>query len=65
MNVKLILYLLVIPIVIWSLDGLNINTIFKKHKYMEARIIYILISLALSYLIVNFLYDFFEVSRIY
>lgn len=65
MNSKLILYLLVTPFVIWSLDGLNINFLFKKNKYYEARVIYIMISIAISYLVVNFAYDFFEVSRIY
>ncbi len=65
MNIKLILYLIITPLTIWALDGLNINFIFKKSKYMEARIIYLLIAISVSYLAVNFLYDFFEVSRIY
>jgi len=65
MNIKLILYLIITPITVWSLDGLNINFIFKKSKYIEARVIYLLISISVSYLVVNFLYDFFEVSKIY
>ena len=65
MNVKLILYLVITPFVIWAMDGLNINSLFKKNKYWAARIIYIMISISISYLLVAFLYDFFEVSRIY
>ncbi|MDD3821619.1 MAG: DUF1146 family protein [Bacilli bacterium] len=65
MNGKLILYLVITPLVIWSLDSLNINVLFKKNKYMEARVIYILIGIAISYLAVNFLYDFFELSSYY
>jgi uncharacterized membrane protein YwzB len=65
MNGKLILYLVITPLVIWSLDSLNINVLFKKNKYMEAGVIYILIGIAISYLAVNFLYDFFELSSYY
>jgi len=65
MNVKLIFYLLIIPLVLWSFSGLNINSIFKKNKINEARILYIMIVISLSYLVVNFLYEFFEVSKLY
>lgn len=61
---KFYLYLLVIPITIIAMDGVNINAIFKKNKYYQARIIYVMIIFALSYLVVNFLYEFYEVSKI-
>ena len=64
MNVKAILYLLVTPFTIYCLDSLNINHLFKKNKIVQARIIYLMIGVALSYLVVNFLYDFYDVSRI-
>ena len=56
--IKFILYLIVIPLVLFAMDGININTIFKKNKIYQARIFYILLVFGLSYLIVNFLYDF-------
>ena len=56
--IKFILYLVVIPLVLFAMDGININTIFKKNKIYQARIFYILLVFGLSYLIVNFLYDF-------
>lgn len=64
MNVKVILYIIMTPLIIWALDGVNINSIFKKNKVYQAYIIYIVISLALTYLVVNFFYDFFMYSKI-
>lgn len=59
---KLILYIMIIPIVTWSVDSLNINSIFKKNKdiYLQARTMYMIIVMSLSYLIVNFIYDFIQ-----
>ena len=56
--IKFILYLLVIPLVIYAMDSININGIFKKNKEYQARIFYILLIFSMSYLICNFLYDF-------
>ncbi|MBE6153353.1 MAG: DUF1146 domain-containing protein [Firmicutes bacterium] len=65
MNVKLLLYILVIPFVMYALDGVNINSIFKKNKVIQARILYLMIIFALSYLLVNFIFDFYDVSKIF
>jgi uncharacterized integral membrane protein (TIGR02327 family) len=65
MNAKLVLYIVIIPFVLWSLNALNISNAFKKNKINEARILYIMITISLSYLLVNFIYDFFEVSKLY
>ncbi len=64
MNVKLILYIIFVPFVMYALDGLNINFIFKKNKVVQARIIYIMIGLIITYLLVNFVMDFYDISRI-
>ena len=56
--IKFILYLFVIPLVIYAMDGININGIFKKNKVYQARILYMLFVFGLSYLVCNFLYDF-------
>lgn len=63
MNIKTILYVVMIPISIWALDALNIEGKFKKNRYYQSRILYLMLSIALSYLTVNFFYDFFLVSR--
>lgn len=56
---KGILYIVMIPISIWALDSININGIFKKNKYYQARTLYLILSICLSYIVVNFFYDFF------
>lgn len=63
--VKLILYVFVIPIVVFSMDSVNINAIFKKGQsdYYQARILYIFLVISLSYLVVNFVNDFLGVFR--
>ena len=61
--VKFVLYLLVIPIVVWSMDSVNINGIFKRGQsdYYQARVMYMIIVASLSYLVVNFINDFLGV----
>lgn len=61
--IKFILYLIVLPLVIYSIDGVNISSIFKKNKIHQARIFYILLIFSLSYLVTNFLYDFLYFSK--
>lgn len=60
---KLLLYILVIPIVIFAMDSININGIFKKNKIYQARIFYILLVFSMSYLMCNFIYDFVYMVR--
>ena len=61
--VKFILYILVIPIIVWSMDSVNINGMFKKGQsnYYQARVMYMLVIASLSYLVVNFVNDFLGV----
>ena len=59
LNYKVLVYMIIIPIVFYSLDSLNINMIFKKNSVLKARFLYLFLSLALSYLVVGFIYDFF------
>ena len=57
--IKSILYLLFLIISIWSIGGLNLNKFFKQSKVYQARILYLMIAMSITYLAVNFLYDFF------
>ncbi len=61
--IKLIIYIFVIPLVIFAMDSININGIFKKNKIYQARLFYILVVFGLSYLICNFLYDLVYMVR--
>ena len=62
---KLLLYILVTMLVIWAMDSVNINKIFKKNKILQARIFYCLLGISLIYLVTNFLIDLFTVSKIF
>lgn len=63
MNIKTILYLVAVPLSIWALDSINIQNLFKKNRKYQANLLYLLCSLGLSYLVVNFFYDFFLNSK--
>lgn len=60
---KTILYIVAVILSIWALDSINITNLFKKNRYYQARILYLFVSMALAYLVVNFLYDFFLFSK--
>ena len=56
--VKFAVYILSAIIVIWSIDAVNINAIFKKNKVYQARVFYLVLVFVLTYLLGSFLYDF-------
>ena len=55
---KLCVYIFCSILVIWSIDAVNINAIFKKTKVLKAQIFYFILALCLIYLLSNFIYDF-------
>ena len=59
MLVKPIIYAIVIPIVLYALDCLNYEKLLKKNKVFQARLLYLLLTISISYLLVSFMYDFF------
>ncbi len=59
MTIKTILYLIVVPFSILAIDSINFQNVFKKNRYYQARILFMFLAMGLSYLVVNFLYDFF------
>lgn len=63
MSVKFLIYLLTTPLVIYSLDSVNINQIFKKNQINKARIFYLILALCIIYLLTNFIYDVFISSK--
>lgn len=64
MSVKFFIYIIMAILVIYSLDSVNINQIFKKNKVLEARIFYLLLALSLIHLTTEFIYNFFLSSQI-
>lgn len=65
MNIKILLYCLAIPFSMWALNSININNVFKKNKYYESRLLYLFLTISLSYLVVNFFYDFYINFRLF
>jgi len=62
--IKVVLYIIIFPFTIWAMEGLDSNRFFKQSRVIQARIIYLMIAMSISYLVVNFLYDFFINSKI-
>ena len=65
MSVKVFIYFFVMALVLWALDSVNINQIFKKNKILQARVFYFLLGISLTYIITNFIYDFFISSKFF
>ena len=65
MSAKYFIYILVGILVIWSFDSLNINSLFKKNRVLQARVLYFMLALSMTYLVTNFICDFFTVSKIF
>ncbi len=63
MSIKTVLYLLFFPLVLFSLDSIQINKIFKKGKEFQAKLFYFFLTIVFSYFVVNFFYDFFMYSK--
>ena len=59
MKGKFFIYILSTVLVIWSMDSVNINKIFKKNKEPQARLLYFLLGISLIYLVTNFFMDLF------
>ena len=63
---KFILYFAVTILVIWAMDSININQIFKKNvNPIQARLFYFFLGLSMIYLITNFLYDLLSCAKIF
>lgn len=56
--VKFAVYILSAIIVVFAMDAVNINVIFKKNKIIQARVFYLVLIFIFTYLLASFLYDF-------
>ena len=59
------LYCAVSILVIWAMDAVNINGIFKKNRVVQATIFYFLLGLSMIYLVTNFLWDLFTSIKLF
>ena len=56
--IKAILYIFTLIMTIWAMEGLDLNKLFKQSRVYQARIIYLMLAMSISYLVTNFIYDF-------
>ena len=56
--IKTILYIFSLIMTIWAMDGLDLNRFFKQNRVYQARLIYLMLAMSISYLVTNFIYDF-------
>ena len=64
MNIKLVLYCFVIPYSFWVIASTNLDRIFKKNSIIQIHSLYIILSLIISYLLVNFIYDIYSTIQL-
>ena len=64
MTSKFLLYIVNTILVIWAMDSININGIFKKNRILQARVFYFLLGLSLIYLVTNFIWDLYSSIKI-
>ena len=65
MTFKFTLYFAVTILVIWSMNSININSIFKKNiTPIQAKLFYYFLCLSMSYLVTNFIYDLINSVKI-
>ena len=60
---KFSLYIFSAIVVVFAMDGININAIFKKNQVIKARLCYFIMVLCMTYLLANFIYDFTTVFK--
>lgn len=65
MNGRFLIYVIMTILVIWSMDSININQIFKKNKIYQARLFYFFLAISLIYLVTNFVMDLFTSIKMF
>ncbi len=58
MGLKVYLYVLFTMLAIFIFNGVNFDPIIKKGRVIEAKLLVLSLSFALSYLLTNFVLDF-------
>lgn len=64
MNYKIYLYIINVLLATYCLSGINFDKIMKSNKPIESRILVIIISFIIGYLLTNFIADFLTYSKI-
>ncbi len=59
MTIKTVLYILTTPLALYALDACNYEKFIKANHITQARILFLMLALSLSYFTTNFIFDFF------
>lgn len=62
---KILVYIVVSILVVWSLESVNINAIFKKGRILQSRFVYFFLGVSLIYLVTNFIWDVFTTFKMF
>lgn len=64
MNFKTYIYIVSVLLSTFAISGINFNNVFRKNKVIEAKMLIVLLALALGYLVGTFVVTFIECSKI-
>ena len=64
MNFRTYIYIVSVLLSTFAISGINFSNVFRKNKVIEARILVILLAIALGYLVGTFVITFIECSKI-
>lgn len=61
MDIKIYIYVITLLASAYAISGINFDAFIKKNKAIEARVLVIILSIACSYLVTNFITDFLNI----
>jgi uncharacterized integral membrane protein (TIGR02327 family) len=61
MDIKIYIYVITLLLSAYAISGINFDAFLKKNKPIEARVLVIILSIACSYLVTNFITDFLQI----
>lgn len=64
MNFKTYIYIVSVLLSTFAVSGINFNNLFRKNKVVEAKVLIVILVLALGYLVGSFVITFIECSKI-
>ena len=64
MNFKTYIYIVSVLLSTFAVSGINFNNLFRKNKVVKARVLIVILVLALGYLVGSFVITFIECSKI-
>ena len=62
---KILIYFFSALIVMYAIDAININFIFKKNKQFQATLFILVLAIIMIYILTQFIYDFFTISNLF